>query len=433
MGSLPGQRGITAGSLFVELDAQPGTLRQREAVSLQLKLPGKQVLGKVGHLPVVFQNGEVVDGRAEVHGRGQADGSLWGVGDDVEVVSLGHGSHLAGSRKAAHVADVQANIVGQPAFDEGGKGVDPRKLFSDGKGHGRHCPESRVGIRALGPDGFFQKHEIHVPDALAESGRLGHVEAVVVVDGQSDVGSHSLSGLPDLIGRPIDGLPGFEGAVPVLAEVGISGLGGEADGFPASPDQVLGLIGVAVAGPGRAVDEAGDLLAGGSPQQLPDGRVQVLSQDVPKGDVDGGGGGGNDGSAFIVLSAVHLLVDVFDAARVLPDQKVAHVLDGPGHGLLAGGGASLSDAVDALVGFDFDDQQVFALDTHEIGLDVGNLHACSFRVGAAEAMGVLTAPECSSRAWRAGAFIIGQERFQGKQGLEPGSIGHRPGRLAENA
>ena len=195
--------------------------------------------------------------------------------------------------------------------------------------------------------------------------------------------------------------------------------GGEADGFPASPDQVLGLIGVAVAGPGRAVDEAGDLLAGGSPQQLPDGRVQVLSQDVPKGDVDGGGGGGNDGSAFIVLSAVQLLVDVFDAARVLPDQKVAHVLDGPGHGLLAGGGASLSDAVDALVGFDFDDQQVFALDTHETGLDVGNLHACSFRVGAAEGLGVLTAPECSSAAWRAGAFIIGQERFQGKQGLEP--------------
>ena len=35
VGSLPGQRGIAAGGRFVELDAQPGALRQGEAVSLQ--------------------------------------------------------------------------------------------------------------------------------------------------------------------------------------------------------------------------------------------------------------------------------------------------------------------------------------------------------------------------------------------------------------
>ena len=285
---------------------------------------------------------------------------------------------------------------------KGAKGIDSRKLLSDGEGHGGHGPESRVGIRTLRADGFFQEHEIHVPDALAEGGRLGHVESVVVVDGQSNPGSHTLAGLPDLVGRPIDGLPGLEDAVPVLAEVGVSGLGGEADGPPALADQVLGLIGVAVAGPGRAVDIAGDLLAGGSPQQLPDGRVQVLSQDVPEGDVDGGSDGGNDGSAFVVLSPVQLLVDVLDAAGILADQKPAHVLDGSGHGQLAGGGAALADAVDAPVGLDFDHQQVFALDTHEKGLDVGNLHVCSFPPGQGRES--------------AGASIIGQARFQGKQG-----------------
>ena len=316
-------------------------------------------------------------------------------------MGLGHGGHLAAGRETAHVADVQANVVGQPAFDEGSEGIDSRKFLADGEGHRRHGPESRVGIRALGADGFLQEHEVHVPDALAESGGFGHVEPVVVVDGQSDLGSHTLAGLPDLVGRPVDGLPGLEDAVPVLAEAGVSGLGGEADGPPALRDQVLGLVGIAVAGPGRAVDVAGDLLAGGSPQQLPDGRVQVLSQDVPKGDVDGGGDGGNDGSAFVVLSPVQLLVDVLDASRVLADQKVAHLLDGSGHGQLAGGGATLADAVDAPVGLDFDHQQVFALDPHEKGLDVGYLHVCSFP---------------GRGRGSAGASIIGQARFQGKRG-----------------
>ena len=46
VGSLPGQRGIAAGSLFVELDPQTGTLRQREAVAPQFKLLRKQVPGR---------------------------------------------------------------------------------------------------------------------------------------------------------------------------------------------------------------------------------------------------------------------------------------------------------------------------------------------------------------------------------------------------
>ena len=108
-------------------------------------------------------------------------------------------------------------------------------------------------------------------------------------------------------------------------------------------------------------------------QEIVDGLVGRLADDVPAGDLDGaqGGRGVEAGVAEVVARAVHALPDLLDAERVLPDDELAaHLLQqgylrlhllhgevpaGAGEGVA---GDALAQAHDALVRDQLHEEQV---------------------------------------------------------------------------
>ena len=111
-------------------------------------------------------------------------------------------------------------------------------------------------------------------------------------------------------------------------------------------------------------------------QQFVYGHIQGLADDIVECDIDGGHRGSYGAAAFEILAAVHFLPQRATLHRVSADQPWSEVFDDTGYGQLAPGKTGLTPAIDAGVGFDFDQQLVTMADPDREGLDICDLHGC---------------------------------------------------------
>src|SRR6185295_2874374 len=107
-------------------------------------------------------------------------------------------------------------------------------------------------------------------------------------------------------------------------------------------------------------------------QQLVDRYSEHLALDVVQGNVDRRDRSLQNAATFEVLAAIHLLPDAADLHRVPSNEKLAVVLDGADHGLLTRRQPAFAPTVDALIGFDLDDQLISDANPNRIGLDGGD-------------------------------------------------------------
>ena len=103
--------------------------------------------------------------------------------------------------------------------------------------------------------------------------------------------------------------------------------------------------------------------------ELVHGHAEVLSGDVPEGDVEGADRA-HDGGAAKVAEPVHVLPVVLDAQRVLADQVASELVDGRLRRLEEAPRARLADARQPCVGVDLREQ----VPVDRYRLDGGDLH-----------------------------------------------------------
>src|SRR4029453_14634578 len=104
-----------------------------------------------------------------------------------------------------------------------------------------------------------------------------------------------------------------------------------------------------------------DFVPGGSAEQLVDGHVQGLALDVPQGQVDRSDGCHGDGAAAPVGTTVEVLPVVFDPVGVPSEQCGREVVaEVAGHGEFAAVQGGVAPADDAVIGGDFEGDEVAA-------------------------------------------------------------------------
>src|SRR5699024_2210207 len=91
-------------------------------------------------------------------------------------------------------------------------------------------------------------------------------------------------------------------------------------------------------------------------EQLVHRRIERLALQVPQGVVDTGDGGAEHRPAAVEAGAGHLLPEVLDPGRVLPEQQVGIAVDHALHGLGVALQACLAPADGAVDGLDPDKQ-----------------------------------------------------------------------------
>ena len=199
----------------------------------------------------------------------------------------------------------------------------------------------------LAEDGFLHEHQL-VRLQLAQQ-HLGHglVHPAVEVHADAHVRPHGLAHRGHVGQAALD----LVVAVDELQLLGAVHLdGGEA----ARHGRLRGGGGV-----GRAVatDPAvdADAVAHLAAQQVGDAHAQGLALDVPQRLVDAGQCAHVDAAAAVEAGAVHHGPVVLDLAGVLADEVIGQLIDHGGDGVGAAFEHRLAPAVDALVGFDFEE------------------------------------------------------------------------------
>ena len=242
------------------------------------------------------------------------------------------------------------------------------KLLADRERNVGQLPQCRVGAGRFVANGFFEEVQSPARHLLAIAGGLRHAQPMVEVDAKDHLVPQRLAALDRPFGGFGDAFAWLIDLVRPLARRD------EADRLPSLRLEFEHLLddfrarGFRTRGRERRNEIA--LLAA---QQLVDRHSERLALDVVQGDVDRRDRSLQDAATLEILAAIHLLPDAADLHRVLADEKLAVVLDGADHRLLARRQSAFAPAVHALVGFDLDDQLVAGADPNRIGLDGGDL------------------------------------------------------------
>src|SRR5262245_35326668 len=116
-----------------------------------------------------------------------------------------------------------------------------------------------------------------------------------------------------------------------------------------------------------------NLVAALPTKQTIHGHAHYLAQDVPQGVFDAADGCIDNKPAWESREVHHHCPQVLDIPRVLAHQPTFEVVDGRDRGAAWPARIGLADAVNSLVGLDFDENQIAGADSHDKSLDVGDL------------------------------------------------------------
>ena len=243
-----------------------------------------------------------------------------------------------------------------------------REFFADCEGHLGHAAQRFVCPRGLVADWLFEEIERALSEFLAERGGFGHAEAVMIFHTENGRVAQFGAYGPD----PIDG--GGDRFTRFIDRFGFLESAQQANAVPAGIKGDPGLFHHLGTGVGRNRCKGGNALTRAPAQELIDRNAERLALDVVARNVDGRDGGCEDAPAFEILAAIELLPDPCGLHGIAADQELGEMLDGTDDGLFTEGKAGFAPPMDALVGFDLDEQLVANAYPDRIRLDCRYFH-----------------------------------------------------------
>ena len=321
-----GREGMLLGGVVRKLDAYSGGVRDDE-VAVLLGDGGLDYLGLRRFMLSggVLLEGEVGDAGGYLETRRCADRAERVVRHDADVVGLGERGYLLGVGDAAHHADVRSDVLDGAAPEQHLELVDGVETLAGGDGDVDVLGDQFHGVEVFGEYGVFVEEGVESLDAPRERYCLGGREAAVNFDAQVNVVAHGVAVHPDRLDCVLYLVRvGLEvGDVPLLVQEGRE----VSDGGEAHLFGVFYALNQRLAGVAEDVVIDARLVPRLAAEQLVRGDSEVLSGDVPHGDVEGAERA-HDGRAPEVGVEVHILPVVFDAEGVFADQVSREQLDG---------------------------------------------------------------------------------------------------------
>ena len=297
---------------------------------------------------------EVGDGGVQLQAGGGGDRPQGIVGHDLCVVGLRHCGHLFAGGQAAEGADVGAEVFGGPLLENGLEFLNIDEALARGHRNVGAARNVRHGLGAIRRDGVFQEQGAVFLNAFRKGDSFAGIHAAVAFQDQVEAVSHGLTA-----GFHLSGV-GFHLVVVDAAGAVRRGFGNVPGDHEAGRVVALFLEGDAEIGHFLScVAEhrfiTSHFVPAFSAEKLVDRHAQGLALDVPKGDIDGGECAHDHGTPEI-HAAVQIIPVMFDAKGVLADEIVREAPENALHAVKEAPGPGLADAVNALVGGDFDEQ-----------------------------------------------------------------------------
>jgi hypothetical protein len=296
---------------------------------------------------------------------------------------------------------ISMDDIDNAEFDQFAAVVTGHQPFAGSDGHLGPQGDTLHGLDVFGRARLFDKQQLVGFHLAAEDAGHGRRGLGVKVDAGVDLFAEIHAQRHDMLDGPRNRRMGFD-PFEVAGNAAFDGGDAQLPGLGAHLAHLGGRVGadVVVAGhTGRVV---------GAAEEFIDGLLENLAADIPRGLIDGGNRRADDGPGAIEAMDVPRLPVVLDRHGVGADQKLFEVLDAvDGSGGFAFEPA-FAPAVDALVGFDFDE------DIRAVGLfGCGQGNAKGLDVGDAE---IRTHGEEFGRAGRPGGAARIVLRGLGKQG-----------------
>jgi len=228
---------------------------------------------------------------------------------DGDVVRGRHGRDLEQLREPAHPHDVGLHDVEVAALDELAEAVAAVLVLARRELRLRvRALEQREAVGVVGAETLLPPVDVEVLAGADQVDRVADVQAHVAVDHEGEVRADALAVLAqerDVLGQ---------------AKVALLGAVGQREfGAP----EAVGLCRHGLRAGAVEVEDG----AAGAADELVDGLVADLAEEVPEGEVDGGDGG--DGEALASVEhggAVHLFEEVVRVAGVGAEEEALEVL-----------------------------------------------------------------------------------------------------------
>ncbi len=293
----------------------------------------------------LFLAEEVGDGGGDLDACGQRDGPQGVVRGQRGVIGLGHACNDTSLHDATGVAEIGLENAGSAFFQDFAEAPLGEDAFSGRNGEMGAPSDVRHDVYILALDRFFNKKGLIGLQSLDEQlGILGgngpmkiNADIGVLASCFADAGKGFCSGFD--VGLGCDDTELIARINPRLEGVEAFGL--------------AGLDGVGVVA-NMGIDSHS--IARGAPQQLIDGHSQGLALDVPQRLLDATQGAGKDWATPVEGVSIEGLPVVDHVARVLADQVRSHFGNGGGTGFGTAFGDGLSQADDALIGVNLEEQ-----------------------------------------------------------------------------